>query len=285
MDAPIKIDVDLARPATVLIEKIAGAVGIVYEPTRIRRKAKAEAESEVVLAKTKVKVTQIEKRAAARLITEETRKQKNMESVIEKSIPYLDKTADPNQVNDDWLTHFFEQSRKTSDNEMQDLWARLLAGEANKPGSYSKRTVNLVAELEKSDAEQFGKLSNFVWSISGRLAPLIFEPDNAIYEKNGVTFAVLKHLESLGLLSFDPLAGYQITSPGMAGNFFVVYQGRGYIVKIPEGKPNNLSTGKVLLTKQGMELLAVSSSDKIPGLEDYVKGQVESNDDYKMIKI
>lgn len=30
---------------------------------------------------------------------------------------------------------------------MQTLWARILAGEANAPGKFSKRTVNLVGSL------------------------------------------------------------------------------------------------------------------------------------------
>jgi hypothetical protein len=35
---------DLSKPATVLVEKICNAVGVVYEPTRIKRKARAELE-------------------------------------------------------------------------------------------------------------------------------------------------------------------------------------------------------------------------------------------------
>ena len=46
---------------------------------------------------------------------------------------------------------------------MQILWARVLAGEANAPGTYSKRTVNLLSDFDKSDAELFTKLCGFGW--------------------------------------------------------------------------------------------------------------------------
>jgi hypothetical protein len=37
---------DLLKPATVLIEKVCNSVGVLYEPTRMRRAAPAEADSE-----------------------------------------------------------------------------------------------------------------------------------------------------------------------------------------------------------------------------------------------
>ena len=41
---------DLAKPATVLIEKVSNAVGVLYEPRRIKKKAEAEAEAEKIKA-------------------------------------------------------------------------------------------------------------------------------------------------------------------------------------------------------------------------------------------
>jgi hypothetical protein len=282
-DSPIKIDVDLTKPATVLVEKIAGAVGMVYEPTRIRKMAKAEADSMIILAKGKVKATALEKRAAARLLSEESRKQKNMELVIEKTIPQLDKEADPSHIDDDWLMNFFERSRLTSDSQMQDLWSRLLAGEANKPGSYSQRTVNLVAELDKKDAELFGRLTNFVWIVLNRPTPLIFNVNHGLYKKYGLSFDVFEHLATLGLVNFDSLAGYQLQAEGTGGRLGMYYQGKTYIVQVPEGRENHIAVGNVTLTNQGLELLRVSPGEEIPDFVDYVKEQVESFEDHKFL--
>ncbi len=52
-----------------------------------------------------------------------------------------------------------------SDEQMQALWAKILAGEANGPGRFSKKTVNIVASLDKSDAEAFTTLCGFAIKI------------------------------------------------------------------------------------------------------------------------
>ncbi|MFC1592622.1 DUF2806 domain-containing protein [Chloroflexota bacterium] len=63
------------------------------------------------------------------------------------------------------------QCRIISDDDMQMLWSRILAGESNSPGTYSKRTINALASFDKVDAELFTKLCSitFLLSIFARL--------------------------------------------------------------------------------------------------------------------
>ena len=72
--------------------------------------------------------------------------------MVAQAIPELEGDAKPDEIDNDWMTRFFEASKLVSDKEMQSLWARLLAGEANKSGTFSKRTIDQVPNLEKSDA-------------------------------------------------------------------------------------------------------------------------------------
>ena len=75
----------------------------------------------------------------------------------------------------DWMANFFDKCRIISDEEMQGLWAKVLSGEANAPGSYSKRTVNFLASMDKEDAALFTALCGFAWSFPGGYAnPLIY---------------------------------------------------------------------------------------------------------------
>ncbi len=37
---------ELSKPATLLVEKICNAVGVIYEPARVTRRARAEVEAE-----------------------------------------------------------------------------------------------------------------------------------------------------------------------------------------------------------------------------------------------
>ena len=75
------------------------------------------------------------RRAVQRWIEEEAQLQENMEEITAKALPQLTEKATPDSMENDWLVNFFDKSRLVSDNEMQDLWSRVLAGEANIPGT------------------------------------------------------------------------------------------------------------------------------------------------------
>ena len=57
---------------------------------------------------------------------------------------------------------------------MQTLWARVLASEAETPGSYSKRALELLSVLEKQEAHLFTSACRFVVRINGESTPAIF---------------------------------------------------------------------------------------------------------------
>lgn len=258
---------DLTKPATVLIEKISDAVGGVFKPFQIVRVARAEAEAELIQAKSQIQISDLQKRAMHRFLVEEAKRQSNIESITRKALPLLEENASPQNVEDDWITNFFEKSRIISDEQMQKLWSGVLAGEANNPGTFSKRTVNLLADLDKGDAELFTRLCGFVWQI-GNLSPLILDVQNEIYNRAGLTFNSLTHLDTLGLIKFDNTAGFlRIALPKM---ITVLYYGRPVELTLPNEENNRLQTGKVLLTKAGQELAPVCGSVPIDGFFEFV---------------
>jgi len=156
---------ELSRPATVLVEKISEAVGGVFRPYQIRRVAQAEAEAEKIRAVSQIEVTDLHRRAMHRFLEEEAKKQQNIESITSKALPQVGDSAVPDQVENDWLTNFFDKCRLISDEDMQVLWSKVLAGEANKPGKFSKRTIGLLSSLDKSDALLFQRFCAFGWMI------------------------------------------------------------------------------------------------------------------------
>ena len=139
----------LSKPANTLIEKASDAVGGWFAPYQIKRVAKAEAEAALIKTQSEIEITDLHRRAAHRFIEEEAQRQKNMENIIAKALPHLNENAKPDSIANDLLVNFFDKCRIVSDNEMQELWSRILAGEANAPGTYSKRTVNFVSNLDK----------------------------------------------------------------------------------------------------------------------------------------
>src|SRR5437867_7427205 len=194
---------ELAKPATVLVEKICDAIGGIAKPWQIKRVAEAEAEAERIRAAGEVKVTALHRRAARRFLMEEAKKQHNIESIIGKALPEVGPNAKSEQVEDDWIANFFDKCRLISNEQMQTLWAKILAGEANSPGKFSKRTVGLLASLDKADATMVSTLCGFACSISRQLVPVIYDYSHEIYSKHGISFSLLSHLESIGLIRLD----------------------------------------------------------------------------------
>lgn len=258
----------MSKPADTLIKKVSSAVGGIFEPWQIKRVAKAEAEANLIKAKAEIEVTDLHRRAMHRFVEEEANRQENMEAITEKAIPQLEGASDPSKIEDDWITNFFDKSRIVSDNEMQDLWASVLAGEANSPGSYSKRTVNFLGDLDKRDAELFSALCSFGWFV-GPFTPLVFDYEASIYNDKGLNFDTLTHLDSIGLIQFDHLSGYSRT--GLLKKFTVAYCGEPLKLTMEKEEGNQLSIGKLILTQTGIELARVCQAPGVEGFVDYVK--------------
>ena len=258
----------LSQPADTLIKKVSSAVGGIFEPWQIKRVAKAETEASLIKAKAEIEITDLHRRAMHRFVEEEANRQENMEAITEKAIPQLEDGSDPSKMEDDWVTNFFDKSRTVSDNEMQDLWASVLAGEANSPGSYSRRTVNFLGDLDKRDAELFSALCSFGWFV-GAFTPLIFDTQASIYNEKGLNFNTVSHLDSIGLIQFNNLSGFSRT--GLLKNFMVAYCGEPLNLTMGKGEDNKLSIGKVFLTQVGIELARVCQAPRVEGFVDYVK--------------
>ena len=258
---------NLSKPVDTLIKKISNATGILFEPRQIRRIAKAKADAALTEAESEIQITDLHKRAVRRWIEEEAQYQNNMEQITSKAIPQLNEDGNPDSMEDDWITNFFDKARIVSDNEMQMLWSCVLAGEANRPGTYSKRTVNFLSDLDKSEAELFSKLCGFAWNIG----PLIFDEEGEIYNREGVDFSTLTHLDSIGLIQFDYISGFKRIR--LPKRFTWSYYGRPLVLEMSKETDNELDVGRVLLTKTGKEFAPICGSKPVDGFWEYVKDE------------
>ena len=164
------------------------------------------------------------------------------------------------------------KSRIISDTEMQKLWSRVLASEANTPGSFSRRTVNLISDLDKHDAELFTTLCGFAWMI-GNVTPLVFEAYDELYGSHGLAFYQFRHLESLSLIQLEYIGAFaQLSLPK---KITVSYFGRFVELTLPNERDNRLVTGRVLLTQAGQELARVCGAKHVDGFFETIFKQWE----------
>ncbi|WP_109486424.1 DUF2806 domain-containing protein [Occallatibacter savannae] len=258
---------DLSKPATALIEKVSDAVGGICKPWQIVRVAKADAEAERIRAESRIQVSDIQQRALLRFLTEEGKKQGNIEEITAKALPLLKDEAEPREIDDDWITNFFDKSRIVSDSDMQQIWGAILASEANSPRSFSRKTVNLIADLEKPDAELFTALCGFVWTI-GEAIPLVLRLPVQVYENYGIDFRALSHLETLGLIRFDHSVGF--SRIGVSQRLRVAYFGTEVGLTLQNDRDNQFPCGTTLFTKAGTELSRVCAAKRIDEFFNYV---------------
>lgn len=266
---------DLSKPAVVLIERVSDAVGGIFKPYQIKRVARAEAKADKIRALANIEISDIESRALERLLREEGKKQENIESITAQAAKLLGDDAKPEELEDDWIANFFEKCRIVSDTEMQVLWSKLLAGEATKTGTYSKRTVNFVSSLDKSDCTVFTNLCTFVCNVQ-LLVPLILDVDDDIYKNHGIYFSVLNHLDDIGLITFQNISGFRLKA--LPKHVVVTYYGTPIGIELPRDEKNQLELGKVLFTNVGTELAPICGSARSNEFVSYlVKKWTELN--------
>lgn len=258
---------DLSKPATVLIEKISEALGGAFRPFQIRRIAQAEADAAITHAKAEIEITGLQRRAVERFVAEEAQKQANIESITDKALPLLDAQAKPEKVEKDWITNFFDECRLISDEQMQALWATILAGEANAPGKFSKRTIDLLGSFDKSDALDFSNLCRFVVHTNDWLSPCVFNYNEKLYIDQGIHFGSLSHLDSIGFIRFDAQGNFSFVEGGV-GNIYVRYFGHRFT---PSPAIRQMNVGHVIFTKPGRELTSICVPTEVPDFFDYWK--------------
>ncbi|MBZ9678904.1 DUF2806 domain-containing protein [Mesorhizobium sp. ES1-1] len=67
----------------------------------------------------------------------------------------LDVRGSPDQLDDDWLNFWSSYAEKASTENMRRLWGRILAGEIQREGSFSRTTLRIAAELDTETARMF----------------------------------------------------------------------------------------------------------------------------------
>jgi uncharacterized repeat protein (TIGR03899 family) len=173
--------------------------------------AQVEVAAEISKAQVKTEIEAIEDRAKERIRKRELRRQKNIEAIVQKAILQLPAQVNDKKPDEDWIASFFDQCQAVQNEEMQTLWAKLLAGEVARPGTFSLRTLALVKMIRKEEADIFTRFCTCVWVredkeplailFGGREGLFVGRP---AITKIGCSFEELVHLQSLGLIFSAP---------------------------------------------------------------------------------
>lgn len=273
----------LSEPLKKLIEVVSAGVGGLSKPYLIRKNADAKAYEIKVIAQAIKEHQQdlksigisdeklslmsldydsirselsLEDRTQNRVSFKEQKRQKNIESITQKAAQSLESEPEVSEtpVEDDWITRFFDYAEDISNDNMQDLWGRILAGEVKKPKSYSLRTLDILRNLSAEEAEVFIKFGSLAIFSQGSTFLLNVSNETDLQKQYNFSFSERLLLEELGLLAANDLTfGIRKTDSSPAQIAFKV----GDVIVLHEKYPDKPKQDLPILvfTKIGQELL------------------------------
>ena len=266
-------------PAIKLIEAVSRAIGKAYEPRYTKRMADAKAyeiekisetmrnNSDLPIVytggETNVDISDydsLRQRTGARLAYQEIRKQENIEAVVDKAYEEIQgKTLQSdNPVNQDWMSRFISNVGEVSDEEMQMLWAKVLAGEVIAPKTFSLKTLDCLRNLTSDDAVLFSKVCPFIIHNSFLLSNM------DINQKYGIFYNDVLRLDDCGLLNSS---GFITMNMKVGKENKLILDFEEYILmgQCNDGKDHKISIGEFPLSRSGRELAQLARKEKMPG--------------------
>ena len=287
------------------------AAGSILEPWQIRRVGKARAEVEALAIEKRAEaeakaaiirrsdvgdsspalaeVRDLQARAARRLVTQEVRRQANLESIVLQASDSAHKSerhgASARPLEDDWINTFLEYCQNISNGELQGLWAKILASQATEDAPrVSKATLDSIRLIEPVQAAMFERAVRLFLGLGQIMDVDAIEGLDVGYQSRMLESTAL---EDLGLLravrdlesSLDVRGGvltfWRDVHPGATAGDYVHWtdpQARDFFLELVQGvaKGNRRDPGRVrenlrvdrqILTSRGYELASIFITD------------------------
>lgn len=210
----------ITKPCEKLIDAVSSAIGKAYEPRHVRKMADAKAYEMAIVGQSlrdnmdiPINYNQGElsmntedfeefvKRTERRMAFQEMMKQKNIEAVVDDAYALLEDEDDPasdEPVDKDWMIRFFNSVQDVSNEEMQRLWAKVLAGEVKRPKSFSMRTLEILRNMSSNEAKAFNEVcKNIIYNGKSYFVPGYKD----YYEKCNISYETLIRLDEAGLIN------------------------------------------------------------------------------------
>lgn len=202
-------------------------------------------------------------------------------------------------ISDDWFNIFEKEGSQKSSEEVQHRFARVLAGEIEKPGSYSIKAVKILGELDQYAAVLFKRLCsvcvflgipNSKILIDARVPSLEGRAGTNSLGKYGLNFVQLNILNEYGLiisdydtwLTCDGIIEYQ----GDPAPLQFYHQGSTWVLlPLPErDNKTELRLSGVVLSEVGRELFHIVDQDPIPEYTEDLKKYL-ANQKLQMVEV
>ena len=175
-------------------------------------------------------------------------------------------------MSEDWFNIFEKEASQKSSEDMQLRFAKVLAGEIEKPGSYSIRAVKALSDMDQTVANLFQKLCSVCVALENpfdngiidiRVPSLGKSPGQNSLKKYGLSYRNLNILNEYGLIiaDYNSWSQYQLAIVDRRNviKFFLRYRGKCWVL-IPSSEhseSNEFKLSGIQLTNVGRELFHI----------------------------
>ena len=166
--------------------------------------------------------------------------------------------VDMDHFNPEFRRRWISEASNVSDETLQDLWARLLAGELESSGSVSNDTMSIARDLNKECAEEFQTLCSAALCYSDGTPMIVVGcggPGANSLQPYGLSYDVLMRLAHHRLIVSD-MNSYIDLSVGSSRAGVVRQQESTWLLRWPDDTNRHRIEG-ILFTPAGKELFAV----------------------------
>jgi hypothetical protein len=222
--------------------------------------------------------------AQVRFIEREVRRQINIESTIQKAALSFDdeeKVTDE-EISQEWIDRYFDSIQDISNEDLQELWAKVLAGEIKKSSSFSLRTLDILKNMTTDEAEIFAKVAKI--SIDMGTACILINDLNLLSQYYELSYSDILLLNDIGLLNSKDTLVYQFDPIKKASSTGFSIGNLVAIISYGSNTPN-LSIKSFALTKSGTDLCRLVEKEKDSFYEPIIQKLaiiLKSNDSVKL---
>lgn len=195
---------------------------------------------------------------AGKMTYTEYYKANNFLSVAQKADEYYSQaphSSEKTTYDFDWFVRFYEAVGNISNEKMQEIWARILAGEVDHPGRFSLRSIDILKNLSQVDAELFEKICSNTISIGGH----VFVPNYDEYlSECSVLYSEIMRLDELGLINSGGLLILTMNAT-QENNIVFCNDSLVILIKPKDSNPVKFNVKQFPFTDAGRELYGIQN--------------------------
>ena len=206
----------------------------------------------------------------------ECSKSNNLAECLTIAQSELSRDYDTGKIDHSWFLRWSDGASEQFDDEMRLIWGKVLSGELEHPGSFSKRTMSILSDMSGAEARSFRHLCGVCRKrrLDGRQPQMIYYP---FIIPNELALEP-QEADSLRALGLTTLSG----SNGVMSAMSIKFSDKPTILKIGNCAYSvtsehacSIEVVSDPLTSYGQELSTLCDIGTYDGFEQYVMGILE----------